>query len=129
VSDDTRFPQPIIVEELPMKILNLTQHQATPEQSAQGVVEPHNKALIQELLTFTAAPSTAEVWEKARALADLVGGGAGMDAAMIGGAPYLMGKLEFSLKQRGITPPLLLYRASVGGSPSTRWNRHQNQRV
>ena len=84
-------------------ILNLTQHQATPEQIAQGVVEPHKKVLIKDLLTFTSAPSTEEVWVKARTLAALAEE-AGADSAMIGGAPYLMGKLEFSLKQRGIKP-------------------------
>ena len=42
-------------------ILNLTQHVATPEQMADGVVEPKNKARVQELLTFTGKPTLREI--------------------------------------------------------------------
>lgn len=39
-----------------MKILNLTQHTATADQVAAGVVEPKDKKKIQEMLTFTEKP-------------------------------------------------------------------------
>ena len=37
-----------------LQILNLTQHLGAPEQIAQGLVEPADKAAVQALLTFTA---------------------------------------------------------------------------
>lgn len=88
-----------------MKILNLTQHDATPEQIADGVVEPSelSKKGIQRLLTFTTLPTVDEVWERACALvyaAEMEGA----EAAMIGGAPYLMAPLDQALRERGILP-------------------------
>ncbi len=86
-----------------MKILNLTQHKATPEQFAQGVVEPESpwKEGIQRALTFEDLPTPEEIQRRAEALAKIADG---HDSAMIGGAPYLMSTLERELKKRGIKP-------------------------
>ena len=86
-----------------MKILNLTQHAATPEQVADGVFEPRDKALIQGLLTFVGCPLKEQILDRAAGLAE-VAKAAGAEAAMIGGAPYLMGALENELKARGVNP-------------------------
>lgn len=92
-----------------MIILNMTQHDSTPEQGAQGVVEPEDKAAVRSLLTFTTIPSKEEVVERAEKLADAAFH-AGAEAAMIGGAPYLMSALERALKAKGVKP---LYAFSV----------------
>lgn len=86
-------------------ILNATQHNATPDQGSAGVVEPgmEVKAELKRLLTFTSLPTREEVAARAAAITDLVAE-EGVTAAMIGGAPYLMGALEGALKDRGITP-------------------------
>ena len=77
-------------------ILNLTQHPATPEQIAAGVVEPQDKAAVARLLTFDTLPSSEDIAARAMALAALAKT-VNADAAMIGGAPYLMGPLERAL--------------------------------
>ena len=84
-----------------MNILNLTQHSATPDQAAAGVVEPAEKAAVQALLTLEEMPTAAEIEGRATALARI----AAFDrpeAAMIGGAPYFMAPLERALKAEGI---------------------------
>ena len=91
------------------KILNLTQHGLTAEQSAAGVFEPNDKVTVQQLLTFDNPPSRAEIIARAEALAEIAER-EGVPSAMIGGAPYLMGALENALKERGIQP---LYAFSV----------------
>ena len=85
------------------KILNLTQHAATKEQLEAGVIEPEDKARVQGLLTFDSLPSPKEIQERANALAKIAKE-AGVEAVMIGGAPYLMGPLEIALRLEGITP-------------------------
>jgi hypothetical protein len=93
-----------------MKIVNLTQHAASPAQEAEGVVCPHVdsnpfSAALRELLTFDTLPSSQDVADRsaklakmARQLADF----AGADAAMIGGAPFLMASLEKALGDVGL---------------------------
>lgn len=85
-------------------IINLTQHNPTPEQVADGVVDyPHIKAEVKELLTFNDIPSQEEILRRAEELTNIVkryDGG----SAMIGGAPYLMGTLEQTLKKARIQP-------------------------
>ena len=98
-----------------MTILNLTQHQATSEQMTAGVVDHSDQQALKELLNFTALPSCDEIRERAEALAELARASSA-DAAMIGGAPYLMGPLEAALKQVGIRP---LYAFSVRESVET----------
>ena len=93
------------------RILNLTQHCATEEQVADGVIEPstETKEIIQCLLTFDKIPTKKEIDNRANVIAnlavkesDLMGGS--VSAAMIGGAPYLMGMIECGLIARDITP-------------------------
>lgn len=99
-----------------MTILNLTQHPATPEQVAAGVVDLPGEArsALAALLTFDALPSVQEVLERAAMIADLAalfasaedrddGKGFALEA-MIGGAPWLMGPLADELWARGIEP-------------------------
>ena len=92
-------------EEKDMEILNMTQHVATTDQKAQGVVEPEeqHKELIKKLLTFTELPKAREVKERAKKLA-AIAANLGVKAAMIGGAPYLMGPLHNELEAVGIVP-------------------------
>ena len=86
-------------------IINLTQHEATPEQIAAGVVEPspETKAKIQQALTFDTLPSQAEIAAAAASLAWLADE-SGEAVAMIGGAPFLMSALEEVLTEIGIRP-------------------------
>lgn len=86
-------------------ILNLTQHKASAAQIKQGVFEPANKAMVEELLLFTELPTTEDVLRRAKALANLVIKFEGHTGkVMIGGAPYLMGPLEAALKEVGCVP-------------------------
>lgn len=120
-----------------MKVLNLTQHNATPEQVAAGVttgeLSPEQIGEIRALLTFETCPQESEIWQRARQLAQIAQlaiwreksalpyaqewGGEPLHSeanffeyALIGGAPYLMAPLEAALRARGITP---LYAFSV----------------
>lgn len=84
-------------------ILNLTQHDATPDQVAAGVIEPADKAEVRKLITFDELPSREHLLETATLVAGLAER-MEMAAAMIGGAPFFMGPLERALRVRGITP-------------------------
>lgn len=84
-------------------IINLTQHPATAEQVAAGVQDLPNSDTLRKLLTFDRLPNRIEIENRAKALA-LMADAAGADAAMIGGAPFLMSKLEAELLNRGIRP-------------------------
>lgn len=84
-------------------IVNLTQHAATAEQKAAGVVEPADKALVQALITFDELPSAGEIRRRADELAQLAKA-AGVEVAMIGGAPFFMAPLEKSLRAAGVKP-------------------------
>lgn len=100
-------------------ILNLTQHKATPEQIAAGVIDLPDiyREQLSALLTFEEMPTSAEVqaraeqvaafavglwaeWEEGRApnQAHL------SECAMIGGAPYLMAPLERALIEAEFAP-------------------------
>ena len=86
-----------------MSILNLTMHPASAPQITAGVVEPDDKQAIKDLLLFVGMPSMELVQERAQALADLAVE-AGVEAAMIGGAPFLMAPLHAALEQKGLRP-------------------------
>jgi hypothetical protein len=86
-----------------MRILNLTQHAASAEQVAAGVVELQDKASVHRLLTFEACPDRETIRARAEALAEIARA-SGAEAAMLGGAPYLMGPLEAALRSAGIRP-------------------------
>lgn len=103
-----------------MKVLNLTQHNATLEQERAGVInlsDPNDKAKLGRLLTFDELPMRRVILNRAEAIAKLAiqqsefpPTGRRFKFAMIGGAPYLMAPLEKALKDVGITP---LYAFSV----------------
>ena len=86
-----------------MNKLNLTQHPASFEQKDAGVVDPSPtlKATIVTLLNFTALPSPEEIEERASKLLDIVRQ-EGYQAAMIGGAPYLVTEICRQARRRGI---------------------------
>ena len=90
------------------EILNLTQHSATAEQVAAGVIT-YAPGAVKVLLDFQTLPTVADVWQRARQLAQLAKA-SGASQAMIGGAPFLMPELEFQLKAVGVSP---LYAFSV----------------
>jgi hypothetical protein len=81
-------------------ILNLTQHPATAEQKAAGVVDlpVGERTLLQQFLTFEELPSADEIQFRAEQIAILARAAfhrlPDLDAVMIGGAPFLMGPLE-----------------------------------
>lgn len=99
-----------------MKILNLTQHLATPDQIAAGVVDLQGdqRRMLVEWLTFEEIPDEGEMADRAADLAQLVGSNGLADEdnaddpvfwhAMIGGAPFFMRKLEDALVDLCVQP-------------------------
>lgn len=85
-----------------MRILNLTQHVATPEQILEGVIEPINKQEVQELLTFTSLPTRSEMIERTFSLVKIAKEN-NCYTVMLGGAPFFMSELEFSLNEADIS--------------------------
>lgn len=98
-------------------ILNLTQHAATPEQLAAGVVDLSERKLseLKVLLTFDSIPTAFELKARAEKIERLavsflceITPDQLLDdvdlAAMIGGAPFFMATLESHLKERAIRP-------------------------
>ena len=76
-------------------VVNLTQHTATQEQVAAGVIDlgPEFQNRVRELLTFDELPSHREVWARANELVSLLLSRvypSEIDYVMIGGAPFLM---------------------------------------
>jgi hypothetical protein len=78
-------------------IVNLTQHLATPEQVADGVVDlpQAEREKLCELLTFNAPPTYEELFDRAASVIEL----SKMvfpyaDTVMIGGATFFMAPLE-----------------------------------
>jgi hypothetical protein len=92
-----------------MKILNLTQHPATPDQIANGVVDlPENERnSLCRLLTFETLPAPMEVGDRAIEITAIASRNVEDEPcpqAMIGGASYLMASLEWHLRNAGIEP-------------------------
>jgi len=94
-----------------MIILNLTQHQATSEQVAAGVVdvEGEDRDFLIKKLTFDDMPTRDEIRDAAYSVTELADNwfaDYGVDlsemAALIGGAPWFMSTLEHALKEKGI---------------------------
>jgi len=86
-------------------IANLTQHLATPDQLAAGVVDvlgPAREDLLKSL-TFEEMPTRQQIGAAAYQIM-LIAAAMGADQAMIGGAPWLMSDLEDALTRAGITP-------------------------
>ena len=102
-------------EEKIMIIINLTQHPASAEQIAAGVVDLPSEArdALIALLTFSSIPDAEEIRDRAHDIAELacfngLGGDDEDDPfpsqAMIGGAFWLMAPLAEELKARNIRP-------------------------
>ena len=89
--------------------INLTQHQATPEQ---GCTEPADKSRVRSILTFEEAPSKGEIASRAIELATIAMQ-EGATEAMIGGAPFFMRALEDALIGKGIQPLYAFSRRDV----------------
>jgi hypothetical protein len=102
-----------------MAILNLTQHPATAEQIAAGVIDLPEAARqkLSNLLTFADLPEPQEIADRAHDIALLAASMASPDDrddrsgsfgfatdALIGGAPFLMAPLERALADQGFTP-------------------------
>ena len=101
--------------EMEQKILNLTQHVATPEQIEAGVFEPIcYKAEIQALLTFEEIPSKREMEARARRIMTFAHTEAQIQKTsctkvMIGGAPYFMSCLENTFRENGVFTPVYAF--------------------
>ena len=87
-----------------MAILNFTQHAATAEQVAAGVIDlmQHDLASLKALLNFVGLPTADEIYERAYEIAKLADN-LMAESVMIGGAPFLMPVLQKALQMRGIT--------------------------
>ena len=92
-------------------MLNLTQHPASPEQVAAGVIDlpAEDRAELQGLLTFGELPGSDLVLYRADCIAALAKRAikAAPDlngTCMIGGALWLMAPLAEALRARGIEP-------------------------
>lgn len=94
-------------------ITNLTQHPASAEQLAAGVVDlpADQRRLLVESLTVDTLPTRREIADRCANIAALaVHNGLGGDdaddprptAAMIGGAPWMMAELERALLDMGV---------------------------
>ena len=90
-------------------ILNFTQHKATADQVAAGVIDVPTlwHPLLVALLTFDTLPSTATLLARASEAVQLISdiemevGGATF-TIMLGGAPFFMSYLEQALKDAGM---------------------------
>ena len=96
-----------------MKILNLTQHLATPDQKAAGVIDlPElGRQHLQKLITFETLPDDTELSDRAHAVANLAAqyielmtltDGEPVNTVLIGGAPYFLVPLEIALAHVGL---------------------------
>lgn len=110
-----------------MKILNLTQHLATPDQAKAGVIDlPElGRQQLQKLITFETLPDDTELSDRAHAVASLAAqyievlearDGEPINTVLIGGAPYFMVPLEIALSHVGL---FAVYAFSVRESVET----------
>jgi len=92
-------------------ILNLTQHSASDEQIAEGVVNVPSECRerLTTLLTFDTLPSQEEIMARAEKLAEYAfrilrdsGDVLNGTEVMIGGAPFFMGPLTNALAECGL---------------------------
>ena len=99
-----------------MSIINLTQHPASPEQIEAGVIDlpAADKAELAALLTFNNPPTADEI--RARA-ASVAARAVGHEAAMIGGALWLMGPLTAALRAAGVRPVFAFTRREAEEQP------------
>ncbi len=102
----------LTLDDFQEKTLNLTQHKASAEQTAAGVVNlpaPQHMSqkeadkYLSDLLTFHEIPSKNEMKKRAQELAEIANF-SGFKKVLIGGAPFFMSVLEQTLKENEITP-------------------------
>lgn len=100
-----------------MRILNLTQHQATQDQIENGVIDldVSAKEWLTSMLNFDTLPTAEDIEHRASAIARNTRM-LGYNKAMIGGALWLMSSLEKHLKINNIQP---LYAFSIRESVET----------
>ena len=89
----------------PNSIINLTQHVASAEQLAQGIIDLPDGlvTILENMLTFKEWPSDAEICYRAASIANLAKH-TSCSRAMIGGVPFLMSALEVALFDKLIQP-------------------------
>ena len=91
-------------------IINLTQHAASAEQQAAGVVDldPICRRSVAALLTFDELPSVEDIKIRATSIAQIAAIVFDQNeesvGAMIGGAMWLMAPLAEELRRQGIAP-------------------------
>jgi hypothetical protein len=88
-----------------MRVLNLTQHAGTPDQPE--LIEPGDKKMVQDSLTFDEIPDHAILNNRAKALTDYAVHQCrkhGIKSVMIGGAPFFMVYLEHHLLGANLRP-------------------------
>lgn len=86
-------------------IINFTQHNATEEQVAAGVIDSIPAQVRAEVLTFSSLPTVEEIWSRADKAVGLITPHVEPGTqVMIGGAPFFMGALEAVLKAAGYKP-------------------------
>jgi hypothetical protein len=95
-------------------ILNLTQHPATSEQIAQGVVDLQEEVreCLWALLTVNELPGQKEIRDRCEAIAGLIfqtDADNAPAAVMIGGAPWMMPQLVKSLQAAGVVQCLAAF--------------------
>jgi hypothetical protein len=85
------------------KILNLTQHNATNEQIAQGVIDlsADKKVELSALLTFEELPDVDTLINRALKIA-VIAIEAEAESVLIGGAPFFLNTLAATLMQHNI---------------------------
>lgn len=86
-----------------MNIVNLTQHIATQDQEDEGVFEPENKQVVQDLITFTSLPTKEDMIDRAKKLAEIALQSKA-NFAMVGGAAYFVPTLEMSFEPLVLSP-------------------------
>ena len=96
------------VESKGNKILNATQHQATPEQVEQGIKDlpVEIRQGLSRLLTFEDLPTPTDLRIRSLQVAGLLmaQGAKPGDRVMIGGAPFFMEELADTLRKSGLKP-------------------------
>lgn len=96
-------------------MINLTQHPSTIEQNRDAImVEPYEKQVLKDLLTFNVVPDRNEILSRANRIALFAKNFkihclrqenlSLNDRVLIGGLPALMGPLEQSLRAEGFVP-------------------------
>lgn len=95
-------------------IINLTQHVASPEQTAAGVIDlaPEHRVELTRLLTVDDLPTKEEIDTRCEAIAALAYSH-DLDelptACMVGGAPWMMGALVRALREGGFVQVLAAF--------------------